>query len=55
MELTSKEKEILKYLTEQELKQISEEEDSIVEQRVGFLAMEQKYEEALKALITKLD
>ena len=53
MELTKQEKELIKFLVEQELKKVDEQEEDI-RPPVGFLAAEEKYEVFLKKLLKKL-
>ena len=53
MKLTSKEKELIKFLVKKELKIVEKQEEEI-RPPVRFLAAEERYEEVFKNLLKKL-
>ncbi len=55
MNLTKDEKDLLTYLTRQELKKLEEDDKSIIFEPPSFLALEERYEEFLERLLKKLE
>jgi len=53
IELSKEEKELIKFLLQQELKKFEEEEEEIRTEQAPFLAVEEKYDELLKKILKK--
>ena len=53
--LTKKDKEMIKYLVEKELKEFEKEESSIRPEEIKFLEGEEGYDALLKGLLKKLN